>query len=124
MRFLLDENLSPKLSGHLVAAGHDVVHVRDIGLTSATDAVVIEAARADKRVLVSADTDFGTLLARTSATRPSFLLLRRVAGRRAIEQAGLIIDNLAAVADDLDRGAIVVLGETSVRIRQLPIGPQ
>ena len=61
MRFLLDENLSPKLSGHLVAAGHDVVHVRDIGLTSATDAVVIEAARADKRVLVSADTDFGTV---------------------------------------------------------------
>ena len=31
MRFLLDNNLSPRLGELLRAAGHDVVHVRDIG---------------------------------------------------------------------------------------------
>ena len=37
MRFLLDNNLSPKLAELLRTAGHDVVHVRDIGMGSATD---------------------------------------------------------------------------------------
>ncbi|MCV7050757.1 DUF5615 family PIN-like protein [Mycobacterium heidelbergense] len=37
MRLLLDENLSPAVSGYLVEAGHDVVHVRDRGLTSASE---------------------------------------------------------------------------------------
>lgn len=122
MRFLLDNNLSPKLAELLRNAGHDVVHVRDIDLQSATDTVVIDTARADDRILISADTDFGTLLARTHATTPSFLLLRRASGRRAAEQAEIILSNLDMVHADLNTGAIVVLGETTVRIRRLPIG--
>ena len=122
MRFLLDNNLSPKLAELLRNAGHDVVHVGDIGMRSATDSVVIDAASADHRVLISADTDFGTLLARTHATTPSFLLLRRASGRRAAEQAEIILSNLDMVHADLNTGAIVVLGETTVRIRRLPIG--
>jgi predicted nuclease of predicted toxin-antitoxin system len=30
MRFLVDENLSPRLADYLRSAGHDVVHVRDL----------------------------------------------------------------------------------------------
>jgi predicted nuclease of predicted toxin-antitoxin system len=122
MRFLLDENLSPKLVELLGGHGHDVVHVRDIELASASDEVVIAAASADDRILISADTDFGTLLARSHASRPSFVLIRRASGRRAIDQAALIIDNLVAVKADLEVGAIVVLGDSTLRIRRLPIG--
>jgi predicted nuclease of predicted toxin-antitoxin system len=111
MKFLLDENLSPKLAELLHAAGHDAVHVRDIGLSSATDEQVIAAATAADRVLISADTDFGTLLARSHAGRPSFVLIRRAAGRRAAEQATLILDNLPAIEHDLDAGAITVLSD-------------
>jgi predicted nuclease of predicted toxin-antitoxin system len=81
----------------------------------------MSAARTDLRTLISADTDFGTLLARTGATAPSFILIRRASGRRATDQAALIIDNLDAIAEDLDAGAIVVLGERALRIRRLPI---
>ncbi len=70
MRFLVDENLSPKLASLLQNDGHDVVHVRNIGLASSTDQTVIDTARAEDRVLVSADSDFGTLLARSGATSP------------------------------------------------------
>ncbi len=112
----------PKLAHLLHDAGHDVLHIRDIGLASAADQTVIETARVEARVLVSADTDFGTLLARSQATSPSFLLIRRASGRRATDQAVLILDNLAAITSDLEAGAVVVLGETSLRIRRLPIG--
>ncbi|MHB1711261.1 MAG: DUF5615 family PIN-like protein [Acidimicrobiales bacterium] len=35
MKFLLDENLSPLLAEFLNVAGHDALHVRDIGLLTA-----------------------------------------------------------------------------------------
>ena len=122
MRLLLDENLSPRLADLLRPARHDVVHVRDLGLTSASDERVMAVAANDRRVLVSADTDFGTLLARTGAAAPSVILLRRASGRRASEQAVLLTDNLPAVEEELNVGAVVVLGEQAIRIRRLPIG--
>ena len=67
MRFLLDENLSPLLATILAERGHDVVHVRQLGLTSAPDGAVLDAAAADHRVLISADTDSGAIFAQRRA---------------------------------------------------------
>jgi predicted nuclease of predicted toxin-antitoxin system len=122
MRFLLDHNISPKVADPLRAAGHDVAVVREVGMSRATDEVVIDFARRERRVLVSADTDFGTILARTRASTPSFVLIRRMAHERPSQQASMILDNLPTVADDLEAGAIVVLGDRTLRIRLLPLG--
>lgn len=122
MRFLLDENLSEKLVPLLSAAGHDVEHVRRLGLAGTLDPGVLEVAAQEERVLISADTDFGTLLARTHATAPSFVLIRRLIGRRAPEIASVILDNLSSMEGDLLSGAVVVLGDETMRIRRLPIG--
>jgi predicted nuclease of predicted toxin-antitoxin system len=121
VKFLIDNNLSPLLADALKAAGHDAVHLRDLRMQAATDHVVLEHARADERVLVSADTDFGGLLARSGASTPSVILIRRLAGRRAAEQAAIILANLDQVAEDLTAGAIVVLHEDSLRVRRLPM---
>jgi predicted nuclease of predicted toxin-antitoxin system len=121
VRFLIDNNLSPVLAEILPAAGHDVVHLREIGLQAATDDVVLARARTEERVLVSADTDFGTLLARSGAKSPSVLLMRRLVGRRAAEQAATILANLPATSADLEDGAVVVLTDEWVRIRRLPM---
>jgi len=63
MRFLVDNALSPVLAALLTQAGHDALHVRTIELHRAEDAVIFERAATDDRIVVSADTDFGALLA-------------------------------------------------------------
>jgi predicted nuclease of predicted toxin-antitoxin system len=70
---------------------------------------------------VSADSDFGTIFARTRSTSPSVLFFRRGVGRRVEEIAALITENLELMEEPLREGSVVVLGEGSVRIRQLPI---
>lgn len=121
MRFLIDNNLSPQVAVLLREAGHDVAHLRDYGMRAAPDEQVLDRARDEDRVLISADTDFGLLLSRLHTSAPSVILVRRLVGRRAKDMTDVILANLAPVAEDLTAGAIVVLGENSVRIRRLPI---
>jgi predicted nuclease of predicted toxin-antitoxin system len=99
-----------------------MVHLRELGLQAAPDAVVLDAAEADSRVLVSADTDFGALLATSHAVGPSVVLVRRVVGRRVEQIAALLLANLPAVVADLQAGSAVALSDDHIRIRRLPIG--
>jgi len=100
-----------------------VLHVRDLGLSGASDVVILDLARGHHRVLISGDTDFGELLAITNARSPSIVLLRRQGERRAAQVAALLHANLETVAADLDAGAVVVIDADRVRIRRLPVRP-
>ncbi len=124
MKFLLDQNLSPGLVVLLEQAGHTASHVRDLDMSKAPDDEVLDETRRQKAVLITADTDFGELLAHSNAGEPSVILLRRQEGRRAAEVAGLVLANLDAVAVDLDIGAFVVLDQDRVRVRSLPFRPE
>ena len=122
MRIVLDANLSPKLVPHLAQAGHDVVHVGDLGMLTATDAAILARCQADGRVLVTADTDFPMLVALSGASGPSIVLLRGVAELPVSRHADLLVSNLPSVAADLERGAVITITPTRIRIRDLPIG--
>jgi predicted nuclease of predicted toxin-antitoxin system len=121
VKFLVDENLSPKVAAALSHAGHDAIHVGGLGLMSAPDEAILEAASSQERVVISADTDFGTLMAETQAPVPSVILIRRISNRRADELSGLILANLHSIADALEQGAVVVVEETRIRVRGLPL---
>ena len=124
MRFLVDENLSPRLASLLVDAGHDADHVAKVGLGASDDATLLEFADSTKAVIISADTDFSALLSRTSRTSPSVVLFRRLADRRPEQQARLILDNLDQFAISLEHGAVVVFMDERIRVRHLPLIPR
>ncbi len=122
MKFLVDANLSPRVAAHLRDHGHDAVAVRDIGLADATDDRILHHAIAHRHVIISEDTDFGTLLAHRNLTTPSLILLRTSDLVGVGAQAQLILDNLGTLEEELDAGAIAVFARGHLRVRRLPLG--
>jgi predicted nuclease of predicted toxin-antitoxin system len=110
----------PGLAALRRAAGHDCAHVYELGFGGQPDEQVMALADRDNRILVSADTDFGELLANAPVLAPSVILLRR-ADKRARSLAAVILANLEQVADDLAAGALIVISDTRIRDRRLPM---
>jgi predicted nuclease of predicted toxin-antitoxin system len=99
VRFLVDANLSPHVAEWL--------------------RVLAEAA-SGRRILLTSDLDFGEILARSSG-RVSVLILRlrSTASANVIRRLEVA---LARAAPALEDGAVVIVGETSLRLRRLPLG--
>ena len=76
MRFLADAGISPKTVEFLRRSGHDAIHVRELAMQRAPDRALAEKARADNRILLTFDLDFGAVLALGVLDRPSVVIFR------------------------------------------------
>jgi predicted nuclease of predicted toxin-antitoxin system len=126
VRFLLHECLPPSLAGLLRAAGHECAHVYELGLGlglgGQPDDQIMALADRQNQILISADTDFGELLANAPVSAPSVILLRRT-DKRPQPLADVILANLEQITDDLEAGALIVISDTRIRTRRLPMKP-
>ena len=113
-------NLSPEWVGALVAEGFDAVHWSSVGDPRAADRVVLEWARASGQVLLTNDLDFGAILAASGANTPSVLQLR-AQDLTPAHLMPLVCATLRRYADQLQRGALISLRESSQRARILPL---
>lgn len=120
MSFLLDENLPPSLAPMLKSMDYDARHVVEIGYINTDDFEILLFAEQSGEIILTHDTDYGTLLALHKKSKPSVILFR-------LEQLNtqilfdLLKANLAYLEEDLKTGAIIVIEEHGIRIRKLPI---
>ncbi|MGH3546487.1 MAG: DUF5615 family PIN-like protein [Mycobacteriales bacterium] len=122
MKLLTDANLSPRIAKRLCDdGGYEASHVRDHGLFTASDEVILSHAAATGYVVISADSDFSTMLALAGLPSPSLVLLRSHDHLTPDEQAELLLRNLPAVEQDLSTGAVVSITVDRMRVRPLPM---
>ncbi|HTU34763.1 MAG TPA: DUF5615 family PIN-like protein [Candidatus Acidoferrum sp.] len=117
---LLDQGLAPRAAVLLQERGIDSVHVSDIGLAHAQDIEILQAARDSGRVCVTLDHDFHMHLAMAAQSKPSVVLLR-VEGLNAEQQADLIASICENCAAALAEGAAISTDGKRMRIRRLPL---
>lgn len=123
MKFLLNMNLPRTLVRLLSSAGHECRHAGDIGLSRSSDMMIIEEARAKGEVIITHDLDYGHLLAFSGETTPSVIIFR-LRNTHPNNLFAQIIGAWPKIEKPLLEGAIVVLEDAGIRIRELPITRQ
>lgn len=120
MRFLADAGISPKTVEFLRRNGHDAVHVRELGMQRAPDAMLVEKARSEDRILLTFDLDFGEILALGVLARPSVVIFR-LSDERADSVNRRLDQVIAEQTEALASAVLILVEDTRYRTRRLPI---
>jgi predicted nuclease of predicted toxin-antitoxin system len=115
---VIDMNLSLDWVDCLGQAGHDALHWSTVGQPDATDDQIIDWARAEDRIVLTNDLDFGTLLAMSGASRPSVVQLRTDTTLSA-RIGPRVVQAIARAEADLLSGAILTIEAERLRLRAL-----
>jgi predicted nuclease of predicted toxin-antitoxin system len=113
-------NVPRELGTRLTAKDHKCRHVGDVGMARASDAQIMEEARRNNETIVTHDLDYGHLLAFSGESAPSVIIFRL----RNVHPDNLfarLMNTWPDIEQPLRRGAIVVLEDATLRVRELPI---
>ena len=120
MRILCDMGVSMKVVDWLRDQGHDCIHLRDEGLHRLPNGEIFGKAIAENRIVLTFDLDFGELSAAAKVRGASVIVfrLRNARANHVIERLAVALEQ---TIEPLIRGAIVVIEESRLRIREWPI---
>lgn len=113
-------DVSQRVVDFLRAESHDAVHLRDQGLQRLPNGEIFRKAQAEKRVILTFDLDFGEIVASASKNFSSVVIFR-LHDARSDQVIGRLKVVLEKAAHALNAGAIVVVQESRLRIRMIPI---
>lgn len=112
--------LSPLLGEWLRDLGHEAVHASTIGLHQAADAIILDHARQENRVVLTADLDYPRLLAITRAPGPGVILFR--GGDWNEEQIRNGLERVFGALANADVAtSLITVEKHRIRRRSLPI---
>lgn len=101
MKFLIDLALSPKT-------------------VKVLDKEIVPYAQKNGLVVLTADLDFGDILASTRTNKHSVIIFRlKTPSPEHVNS--LLLETLPRIQESLDTGAIVVIEDSRIRIRVLPV---
>jgi len=112
--------LSPRLCDWLREQGHDAAHAFHLGLARASDQTLLEHARREGRVVITADLDYPRLLALAESKGPGVILFR--GGDYSEQEAWKRLRQaLSSIPLDELPSSVVVIERTRLRRRRLPL---
>lgn len=112
--------ISPKTSAFLVKQGFDSIHLYHLNKSKATDTEIIELAKSENRIIITMDIDFPTILSHSHDKIPGVILIRM--SYAAVERINQRLMDLFNVVPEEDiKHSVVVLQDTTIRIRKLPL---
>ncbi len=118
MKFLLDESAEYRLAAFLADQGHDVTAIAHDYPHALADAAVLAIAKAERRILITNDRDFGELVFRRGMLHSGVILFRTPSGNTARKLAAL--QELLTSSDRLDHFIVVGKGGARIRYRRTP----
>ncbi len=119
MKVLVDMNLSPGWIDLLVKAGFQAVHWSSIGRGNESDAELMRWAAEHAHVVLTADLDFGAILAATQRRQPSVIQIRADVPTPAVAGQA-VLSAIRQARDELESGAILSVDIGRARLRVLP----
>lgn len=120
MRFLLDMGISQRVALWLRDCKHDAIHLNDENLYNLPDKLIIEKAVKEKRIILTADMDFGQLLAFNKLQQASVIQFR-VSDFTPVNiqsKLELLFDKFE---EQLDSDFLITVEDNRIRFRKLPI---
>jgi predicted nuclease of predicted toxin-antitoxin system len=120
MKILVDMNLSPAWVNFLIDAGYEAAHWSKIGSGDASDSELMTWAAKSDYVILTADLDFGAILAASKRAGPSVVQLRSdILTPQAIGDT--VIRVLRQARQELSDGALISVDPAHARLRILPL---
>ena len=117
MKFKLDENSSPALSGIFAAAGHDAHSIVEQSLGGQSDERVIDICAREGRALVTLDLDFANIRQYPPANYAGIVVLRLVSQAHGLVE-GAIGSMLDLLAQERLVGLLWIVEAGRIRIHE------
>lgn len=119
MKFLVDMNLSPGWVDFLVTAGFEAIHWSAVGRGDESDAELMHWAAEHTHIVLTADLDFGAILAATQRRQPSVIQIRADVPTPAAV-GPMALSAIRQARAELQSGAIISVDAGRARLRVLP----
>lgn len=117
LKFLTDENISPRIVSFLRKKEIDVVDVKEKGWHGNEDKYLMEIANKGKRFILTHDTDFGTLAINEGV--PCYGIIYMRLRNLNVSNVINILEKLLMVDKDIPEGSVIVVEDTRLRIRTI-----